>query len=160
MQNCYLWTSTVGLLMATEHMVQLPHIELGDKWGTSSMKMQTGSSMCSGPAGLGETAVFLFISLSRERFNCHMAELAGPHQDFCWHHGLCGICAGGGLTSQGSWARGGVYMCPAHVIPALAVVWLCSSPCWLQSSWGAMSWQDCDRGGARSDMRNSGVGAW
>lgn len=110
--------------MATEHMVQLPHIELGDKWGTSSMKMQTGSSMCSGPAGLGETAVFLFISLSRERFNCHMAELAGPHQDFCWHHGLCGSCAGGGLTSQGSWARGGVYMCPAHVIPALAVVWL------------------------------------
>lgn len=78
MQIFFLGTSAVGLLMVTEHMVQLPHTELGDKRGASSMKMQTASSMCSGPA-LGEISFFLFISVSRTRFTCHGTELAGPH---------------------------------------------------------------------------------
>lgn len=44
-----LWTSAVGSLMVTEHMVQLLHLELHDKCAALSTKMQIASSMCSGP---------------------------------------------------------------------------------------------------------------
>lgn len=45
----FLWTSAMGLLAVTEHMVQLLHLELCDKYVAPSMKMQIASSMCSGP---------------------------------------------------------------------------------------------------------------
>lgn len=44
----FLWTSAMGLLMVTEHMVQLLLLELRNKCVTLSMKMQIASSVCSG----------------------------------------------------------------------------------------------------------------
>ena len=56
----FLWTSAMGLLMVTEHMVQLLHLELCDKCAASSMKMQIASSVCSGPT-LKEISPFFNI---------------------------------------------------------------------------------------------------
>lgn len=88
------------------------------------MKMQTASSMCSGPA-LGAISFFLLITMSRPRFNCHMMELAGPHQDVWPHHGpMCVICWRGSDMTQ-LLGQGRCVHVPVHVIPTLAVVWLC-----------------------------------
>jgi len=58
--NFFLWTSAMGLLVVTEHMVQLLHLEPCDKCVMSSMKMQIASSTCSGPT-LEEISSFFSI---------------------------------------------------------------------------------------------------
>lgn len=75
---------------------------------------------------LWERFNFLFIRVSRDRSIGHTMEIAGPHQGFCSPRGLCGCCPGGGLTCQGSWARGGACMCPCthNASPGCAVALL------------------------------------
>lgn len=87
----FLWTSSVGLLMVTEHMLQLLHLELCDKCVASSIKMQIESSMCSGSTL--EEISSLLMPVSRNRYYCHMMELAGPHHHF-WSHDEQGIMQG------------------------------------------------------------------
>lgn len=109
----FLWTSAMGLLMVTEHMVQLLHLELCDKCVASSMKMQIASSMCSGPT-LEEISSLFLISMSKERYNCHMMELAGPHRHVWSHRGTTWVLCRRQCDVPKLWDQGRCIPVPVH----------------------------------------------
>jgi len=68
----FLWTSAMGLLMVTEHMVQLFLLELCNKCVIQSMKMQIANKVHS---RLTLEEISSFFNLC----SCHMMQLAGSY---------------------------------------------------------------------------------
>lgn len=121
----FFWTSAMGLLMVTEHMVRLICLELHNKCVALSMKMQIASSMCSVPTSEMISSFFNLFEQGQVKLS---------HDEFGWAPPSCLVttwaCVGPVLDGVQCAKASGVREVPtcAHGVA------FTTSPCCLESS--------------------------